>query len=115
MVSRLDHSDARTLAMLNTRHSRFMNALALLQQGNLDYIAGRGVVALHRDWGEPWHEHQSRFYSSLNALRQSDKSRSPYVCFSSTPLPPVNGEKFFWLPEQPKSVNLCQSRFSVYR
>ena len=47
---------------------------ALLQKGNLDYIAGRGVVALHRDWEEPWLEHQPRFYRSPSAMiRQAEE------------------------------------------
>ena len=96
MVSHLARSDARTLAMLNTRHSRFINALALLQQGNLDYIAGRGVVALHRDWGEPWHEHQPRFYRNLSVAPDSPtKAAPPHTCFSSTPPPPTNGDEDF--------------------
>ena len=81
MASHLYRSDARTLAMLNTWYARFIDALALVQRGNLDGIAGRGVVALHRDWGEPWHKHQPRFYRNLNALRQPDKRRLPTRLF----------------------------------
>ena len=75
MVAKLNCSDHRTLPALNHYYSHFMDALALLQKGNLDYIAGRGVVALHRDWGEPWHEHQPRFYPSRSEVSRYAKSQ----------------------------------------
>ena len=33
----------------NTQQVVFFDTLALLQKGNLDYVAGRGVVTLNRD------------------------------------------------------------------
>ncbi|WP_281648524.1 hypothetical protein [Parendozoicomonas sp. Alg238-R29] len=60
MVSRVNRTDVRTLATLNRWYPNLINALALVQKGNLDVIAGRGVVALHRDCDEPWHEVISR-------------------------------------------------------
>ncbi len=68
MISRVNRTDNRTLAILNKWYPLFFDALALLQKGSLDYVAGRGVVALHRDWGEPWQEHQPRFYRSPNEM-----------------------------------------------
>ncbi len=68
MISKVNRTDNRTLVTLNKWYPRFFDALALLQKGNLDYVAGRGVVALHRDWGEPWQEHQPRFYRSSNEM-----------------------------------------------
>ncbi len=62
MVSRVNRTDVRTLATLNRWYPNFIDALALVQKGNLDVIAGRGVVAVHRDCDEPWHEHQPRFF-----------------------------------------------------
>ena len=62
MVSRVSRSDTRTLATLNKWYPQFFEALALLQKGNVDYVAGRGVIALHRDYGEPWQECQPRFF-----------------------------------------------------
>ena len=52
-----------------------VDALALLQKGNLDYIAGRGVVAMHRDLDEPWFEHQPRFFIGPNAMARYAKEQ----------------------------------------
>ncbi len=64
MTVRLNRSTKGTLGKLNIWYPRFFDALALVQKGNLDCIEGRGVVALHRDWQEPWIEHQPRFIRS---------------------------------------------------
>ncbi len=68
MISKVNRTDNRTLVTLNKWYPHFFDALALLQKGNLDYVAGRGVVALHRDWNEPWQEHQPRFYRVSNEM-----------------------------------------------
>ena len=70
MAIRLNRSDDNTLALLNRWHLDFFHALMLLQKGDLDYIAGRGVVALHRDLGEPWYEHQPQFFRNGRLLLQ---------------------------------------------
>ncbi len=62
MVSQVKRTDVRTLATLNRWYPNFIDALALVQKGNLDVMAGHGVVALHRDCDEPWHEQQPRFF-----------------------------------------------------
>ena len=62
MVSQVNRTDVRTLATLNRWYPNFIDALALVQKGNLDVMAGHGVVALHRDCDEPWHEQQPRFF-----------------------------------------------------
>ena len=61
------------MVTLNKWYPQFFDAPALLQKGNLDYVAGRGVVALHRDWDEPWQEHQPRVYK-----RSEDMARSAW-------------------------------------
>ncbi|MCL6271073.1 hypothetical protein M3P05_14180 [Sansalvadorimonas sp. 2012CJ34-2] len=68
MLSRLNRSTQATLGKLNAWYPRFFDALALLQKGNLDWLEGRGVVAMHRDYGGPWHEHQPRFVSTNQKL-----------------------------------------------
>ena len=62
MVVRLERSDSQTLPILNRGYGYGFHALALLQKGNLDYIAGRGVIARSRDLDEPWHENQPHFF-----------------------------------------------------
>ncbi|WP_155159592.1 hypothetical protein [Sansalvadorimonas verongulae] len=76
MVSRVNRSDIHTLPTLNTWYPRFFEALALLQKGNIDYVAGRGVVALHRDFGEPWQEHQPRFYKRSEDMARSAREQN---------------------------------------
>ena len=75
MVCRVNRSDVHTLPTLNKWYPQFIDALALLQKGDLDYVAGRGVVALHRDWGEPWHEHQPRFFRQPKDMIQYAKAQ----------------------------------------
>ena len=70
MATHLNRSDANTLAMLNRWYARFIHALMLLQQGNLEAIAGRGVIALHRDLDEPRYKHQPQFFRGGRLLLQ---------------------------------------------
>ena len=76
MVSRVNRSDSRTLPTLNKWYPRFFEALALLQKGNVDYVAGRGVVALHRDWGEPWQDQQPRFYRRSEEMARNAREQT---------------------------------------
>ncbi|MTI15133.1 hypothetical protein [Sansalvadorimonas verongulae] len=68
MVTRVSRADNRTLPTLNKWYPRFFEALALMQKGSVEYISGRGVMALHRDMGEYWQEHQPRFFRSVSTL-----------------------------------------------
>ena len=70
MVVRLDRSDSQTVPILNRRYGYGFHALALLQKGNLDYIAGRGVIARSRDLDEPWHENQPHFFRAWREVVQ---------------------------------------------
>ena len=70
MVVRLERSDSQTATILNRRYGYGFHALALLQKGNLDTIAGRGVIARSRDFDEPWHENQPRFFRAWREVVQ---------------------------------------------
>ncbi|WP_281648163.1 hypothetical protein [Parendozoicomonas sp. Alg238-R29] len=85
MTCQLNRSDAHTLTTLNQWYGHFFDALALVQKGDLDYIAGRGVIALHRDQGEPWQECQPRFYRSLHELQRLTSGQNPRTYLFASP------------------------------
>ena len=75
MVSSVRRTDHSTLKILNQWYPQMIDALALLQKGDLDYIAGRGAVAMHRDLNGAWQEHQPQFFIDSKAMARYAKAQ----------------------------------------
>ena len=69
MSCRLLHPDRHTLPALNRWYREMMEAIFLIELGNLHAINRTQAVAMHRDWGEPWPDHQPRFSPNIKHLK----------------------------------------------
>ena len=86
MVTNLYRAPINTLDKLNRWYGRFFDALALLQKGDLDWIEGRGVIAMHRDLGGNWSDHQPCFYRTINdVLREGRDKRINHAFWHGLP------------------------------
>ncbi|GAA4647883.1 hypothetical protein GCM10023116_01450 [Kistimonas scapharcae] len=81
MVIKLNRSTCDTLSKLNRWYAQFIDALALMHKGNLDWIEGRGVIAMHRDLDGQWPEHQPRFYRTSGDIVRLAKLEKIDVVF----------------------------------
>lgn len=69
MSCRLLHPDQNTLDFLNRWYREMYEAIFLIELGNLHSIHRARTMAMHRDWGEFWTDHQPRFSRSWNHLK----------------------------------------------
>ncbi|MFK0573914.1 hypothetical protein [Endozoicomonas sp.] len=74
MSCRLLHPDRNTLTYLNRWYREMVEAIFLIQPGNLHSIQKARTIAMHRDWGEFWSDHQPRFSPSWNHLKAVARS-----------------------------------------
>ena len=74
MSCRLLRPDRHTLPTLNRWYREMIKAIFLIELGNLHAINCTRAVAMHRDWGEPWTDHQPRFSPTLNHLKALARS-----------------------------------------
>ena len=69
MSCRLLYPDRNTLSYLNRWYREMVEAILLIELGNLHSIQRAKTMAMHRDWGELWTDHQPRFSRSWNHLK----------------------------------------------
>ncbi|WP_139117640.1 hypothetical protein [Endozoicomonas atrinae] len=86
------HPDRNTLNYLNRWYPEMYDAIFLIELGNLHSIQRARTMAMHRDWGEFWTDHQPRFSPSKKHLRALTRSLKV-----STALINANGR---WEPHQ---------------
>ncbi len=82
MSCRLLYPDRNTLSYLNRWYREMVEAIFLIELGNLHSIQRARIMAMHRDWGELWTDHQPRFsrsWNHLNALARSLKAEALFV------------------------------------
>ncbi len=72
---RLLYPDRHTFPHLNRWYLQMHEAIFLIQLGDLHCIQHKQASALHRDWDEPWLDHQPRFSPSWNHLKGLARSR----------------------------------------
>ena len=74
MSCRLFHPDHQTLAHLNRWHKGLAKAIFLVELGNLHCVQGNKAIAMHRDWGESYTQHQARFFKTMPELKSIARS-----------------------------------------
>ncbi|WP_139117763.1 hypothetical protein [Endozoicomonas atrinae] len=74
MSCRLLYPDRNTLSYLNRWYRDMVEAILLIELGNLHSIQRARTTAMHRDWGELWTDHQPRFSHSWNHLKALARS-----------------------------------------
>ena len=92
MSCRVLYPDRNTLSYLNRWYRDMVEAILLIELGNLHSIQRAKIMAMHRDWGEFWTDHQPRFSPSKKHLRALARSLKV-----STTLINANGR---WEPHQ---------------
>ncbi len=92
MSCRLLHPDSNTLDYLNRWYREMYEAIFLIRLGNLHSIQRARIMAMHRDWGEFWTDHQPLLPPSKKHSRALARSLKV-----STVLINANGR---WEPHQ---------------
>ena len=98
MVTRVNRSDTRTLATLNQWYPRFFEALALLQKGTVDYIAGSWCCGFAPGLGRTLAGTPAAFLSFSEGDGSSSRQREHNI------------SRLFWhslaVEQEPKKANL---------
>lgn len=84
MSCRLLHPDRHTLPSLNRWHQHLLHVIKLVELGDLHYLRGPQAFARHRNWGDPWIDHQPRFSPSWNPLKALARSLKVETLFIHT-------------------------------